>query len=271
MVKNLLDYFNEVKNIYEKTKSKKHLFFRGHSDGAKYCLQPTVFRDSIYNEKEVLLDFKQYAPTHNINYDFVDERDKVLADMQHYKLPTRLLDWTLAPLNALYFSCCHNNHENNTRDGEVIVLNPWSYWLSVVRDKNPEIHHIHIIARSLLSGGWDFEKINKYIKKRYEYSDLEEEDIKHPFAYIASYTNDRILHQRGCFTIHGKNDDAIENMPLMMEHITRIPIDGKSKKQILEELNCLYVNEYSIYPDFEGMQKMIKDTGSLFNVQYFNR
>jgi len=267
MINNLPEYITALNKEYNNTK--KHLFFRGHSNKKDYKLEPTIFRDSKYSEKDVVLDFKQYAPAHDIHYDFIHERDKVLADMQHYKLPTRLLDWTLAPLNALYFTCCHNHDGEDTKDGEIIILNPWKYWGDIVRDKSiEEIHDINILARALLSGGWKFKKIKKYIKKRYGYRNLIEEDIKYPFAYISSYTNDRILHQRGCFTIHGCNETKIENMSVMTKHITRITIKGESKKSILEELNRLYINEYSIYPDFEGMQKMVKDTGSLFNIKY---
>jgi len=267
MVKDIEQYLTEVKNAYSDFKPKKHLFFRGHSS-CWFRLCPSVFRNPFYNEKDIVLDFKQYAPFHNINYDFIDERDKVLADMQHYEIPTRLLDWTLAPLNALFFACLENKEKDGKeKDGQVIIFDPWKYWKEIVRDKEvPEIHNIHILSRALLSGGWDFGKIAKYISKKYDYESLKPEDIYNPFAYVASYTNNRILHQRGCFTIHGICKEPLETFQEAFSCIRRINIEAKYKASLLKELNYLYVNHYSIYPDFDGMQKMIKAKGSLFNI-----
>ena len=265
MITELKDYIVEIGKTFQHCKTSKHLFFRGHSD-KNYKLKPSIFRKVSYNEKDILLDFKQYAPAHKINYDYINDRDKLLADMRHFGLPTRLLDWTLAPLNALFFAC----RENSKKDAEVIVLNPWGYWSEVVREKRvAEIHQIYILSRALLSGEWKFDDIKEFIKKKYGYEQLIPEDIEYPFPFIASYTNDRILHQRGCFTIHGCNETDIESMKNIEKYIIKIKISGEHKGNILKELNYLYVNEYSIFPDFDGMKKMIKNTGGLFNVDYF--
>lgn len=266
MIENTEDYIKEVKAVFKQWSSKKHLFFRGHGDIDVTILLPSVFRDNLYNETAILNDFKQYAPAHSINYDFIAERDKVLADMQQYGIPTRLLDWTLAPLNALFFAC--SNEEE--KDGQVIVFNPWEYWKGIVRDSEkeiPEIHEIHILSRALLSGGWNFNNINDYITKKFNYKHLQPKDIEKPFAFIANYTNTRILHQRGCYSIHGSDKTTLDKVKEAKGCLYRIDIKSENKKQILVELNQMYINYYAIYPDFEGMKRMILRNKGLFNTE----
>lgn len=266
-VSSIQEYIDAVEEIYKINKEtfagKKHLFFRGHSD-KDYELLSTILRDSSLNEKEILNDFYHYSPRHISNsYHFEDDRLEILAQMQHNGIPTRLLDWTLAPLNALFFAVS----EKYCKDGEVIVFNPWKYNSNIVDyKKNPNIHNVYIHSRALLSSFDDFNYINDYIKAKYRYNDLEEHYLEKPFAIISNFINDRILHQRGAFTIHGKNKDELGSLEEFKEYSWRIVIDKCKKEEILETLNKLYVNYYSIYPDFEGMKKQMNFKKSLFNL-----
>lgn len=44
--------------------------------------------------------------------------------IQHYRLPTRLLDWTENPLVALYFAISSSRGADESRDGALWVLDP---------------------------------------------------------------------------------------------------------------------------------------------------
>ncbi len=106
-------------------------WFRGHSRIYNE-LTPGVFR----NDEELLIfpprdkdddyefmlmeEFRRYAPTVLRNIPRRNDFLSWLVLMQHYGMPTRLLDWTENPLIAAYFSVCENQYD----DGEFWAMFP---------------------------------------------------------------------------------------------------------------------------------------------------
>ncbi len=267
------EYIAIVFNIYKKNNkaAKKHFMFRGLSNSS-YKLEPSIFRhkNSLkqIKEKEVLLDFKQYAKEHNLNYDFIYECDMVLGDMQHHGIPTRLLDWTVSPLTALYFACQNSRSccSDSDHDAVVYMLDPWTYNSTIVNYQQPQIHEIHILARSLLAYGWDLCYIEKLLRMRFPDCCLTNENVEDHFAYVGTFTNKNKLHQRGCFTIAGTGSLIFDSSIIAKQHLEAIYIPKAAKPKILDELNMLYINDYSVYPNLEGISRMIANRGSLFNL-----
>lgn len=117
-IKNIKEFLEEIENL----ESNNNLFFRVHEDET-YLLEPGVYRKDnttkknlIEHEDVIYREVISKAPQ-----DFVGKNTlESLALMQHYGVPTRILDLTESALVALYFAC--SNSKNDDKNGEVIVF-----------------------------------------------------------------------------------------------------------------------------------------------------
>ena len=78
-------------------------FYRGHAD-KDWKLIPSILRTPDGPEKEHLL-FRDMVAHEPQSFSECRSALDYLVQMQHYGLPTRLLDVTMNPLVALYFAC----------------------------------------------------------------------------------------------------------------------------------------------------------------------
>ena len=297
-------YISCIKEIYEREKKndcKKHLFFRGQANES-WVLTPTVLRENKYNEKELVLDFYHYGPLHSFNYDLDNDRLSLLTDMQHYEVPTRLLDWSLSPLSSLYFAVESSRNKSTLKrlllelqsevepkcvkididikkdeiadkgtDAVVYVLNPWIFNKQILDNNcrnyrsHPKIQDAYLLARALLSTYKDFGYIKKFVYDKYGFR-ITKKDIQEPFALVSNFTNSRMQHQRGVFTIHGMNKIDLRNENYFTSNAYKIIIKAEVKQEIYEQLNWLYINEYTQYPDIKGIKEIVAQRKGFFNI-----
>lgn len=124
-VGSLAEYMQQITEITCEARNNptQVLFYRGHADNT-WKLEPTVYRIHPDGKSYRGVEFQLYqemlrrSPQAFQDCNTTFER---LVKMQHYGLPTRLLDLTQSPLVALYFACCEKN-KNDMSNGKVIIL-----------------------------------------------------------------------------------------------------------------------------------------------------
>ncbi len=169
--------------------------------------------------------------------------------MQHYEVPTRLLDWTDNPLMALFFAVYENK---SITDAAVWVSDPW--WLNAANRalKKKEIEG------QLLS---DWEEAGFYLP------DLEDAfagarvKMKFPAAIDPPHVDRRLAVQGSHFMIFGTKRDLAEMETLTAgkkARLAKIIISSRAIGTIEAELENLGINVATVFPDLIALGKYLK-------------
>lgn len=245
--------------LLERFKQYKGVFFRGQSE--KYStISPSISRDKGYYENEHLI-FEETIRLKKEEFEVYKWPIEKLAKMQHFGIPTRLVDVTIDPLVALFFAIQNVDDENA---GNVYVF--------IQNGHSLDSKHVRLLSLVSTLSDLSIEKIKKAYESNYiDYISEEEILVMIQNAAFIEYTeelkktNSRLFNQKGTFVIcgneicEGKISRTIRTIDKVIPNIViRIPYEYKNlvKKELDEKYG---INETMIYPELPSVANYIKE------------
>lgn len=247
-------------------------FYRGHSN-KHYKLEPSVFRKdengiSKWNVTEDIL-FREMIISHP--EEFISSKHTIenLIKMQHFSLPTRLLDITSNPLIALYFSCINSKRSEVESSGEVIIFKvkkeTIKYYDSDTASCLANLVKLSYKDKSLISFNKNTETFNEQIAVRKLVSFIKDEKphfenrvspktLKSIICIKGIQNNHRITSQSGAFFLFGQ-DVSFDEDNFTGIYVERVIV--KNKESILKELDLLNINESTVFPQTDSSARYI--------------
>lgn len=178
------------------------LWFRG-TGKTSYTLSPSIHRHATVSVPEEIIDLetKLMDRFNQRSVPFLskplDKKNdwEVLFFMQHYGIPTRLLDWSENPFMALYFALTSASYKivakkrEYEEDACIWVLDPVSWNRESLKDFS--------FDKGILSVEDHF--VNSF-RPRTPFGNIREK----PVSIFGTHNSPRIVSQRGVFTVFGK-------------------------------------------------------------------
>lgn len=247
------------------------LFFRGHAD-PNYILRPSIMRTPrlLQSESKIYNELIINCPG---DFEKCNTHLEKLVKMQHYGLPTRLLDITRNPLVALYFACVSNPESY----GELVLISPDNHEI-----KYPQSDTVSILASLPV---FPYEKQQEFarlatdpklsehdfnkkmsrllhevrLEKPAFSSEIKKDDIVSNYIVYALKNNDRIVKQDGAFILCGLPDGSKTLEEFRYRKNGKkvvVLIDGK--KKFLEQLETFSINHAALFPEIECVAEYLK-------------
>ena len=264
----------------------ERLFFRGQAD-ENWPVVPNIFRDDQLSleHKYVRFSLSRLPAEFSRSATAFDR----LAKLQHYSLPTRLLDVTHNPMVALYFACAKHEIEDINEDGKNVKKHSnGAVYIAYANPEFPESLNTQVISNiatldlSKMDMRELWNKLNENVNglppadTSEKISDHLQSLTKSHFV-MSDLSNERLIRQCGSFLVCGcinidlKSSDIASTVSkatqnLQTEFSYKIAIDVDEKEAILDELDFYNINEATLFPELEHQLKYVALTNKRFAV-----
>jgi len=161
--------------------------------------------------------------------------------MQHYGVPTRLLDWSESPLVGLYFAVT----EHPKAEGALWVLKPLELNRQTT-SKPEEVKYIPSFEDASLQNYSTLTVVSGNLTGVL------------PLAVIATRNNTRIQAQLGAFTISHSTKTSIETIGTK-KHVIKYRIPAAAKPTIMSDLQLLGFTKFQVFPELESIGDTIRE------------
>ena len=216
-----------------------HRWWRGHVR-RDWRLVPSVLRErGPRYEFNVAQRFHAKARTRYANCPPENDKAGWMFLMQHYGLPTRILDWSESLSVGLYFAV--NELEYDNEPGCLWGLDP------------SELNHAQNNTRGIF--GYADPRVTAVFSMGFR--EPNPRNVHPTFAIGAKEVDMRMLIQQSVFTIHG-NSTALEDLSNRESFLQRIEIPAKLKPSLRGVLNFLGIRESYLFPDLEHLANELK-------------
>lgn len=269
------DYIEEMAKLRSEGKG-YFQWYRGHAD-ISWELVPKVQRGFKGSNDEELFrkeryytnDFQSRASVLlSSSQPKMNEYASWLTLMQHYGIPTRLLDWSRSPLVALYFAVFDERYRE--ADACIWILTPGRLNAleklekpTELKGKKYENSFIYNMAHNTISTmiftafrRWDLSddieaRTPDDMKFNHRFEALKDKIA----ACYPTEADGRVYNQLAAFTVHNSLRKLTEECDVST--LSRITIPCHLKRKLLYELDVCGITESYVYPDLEHLAKEI--------------
>jgi hypothetical protein len=238
-------------------------------------------KELLKNEKRAVRDLISVHPNEFVSDETMFDK---LVRMQHFGLPTRLLDVSLNALVALYFATDPGPDAAKSSDGVVTAfaipperekyfdsdaVSCLANLANMTFEENNEIYQVRESLKGDISSAGNVTKFNKnaVIKRLHQFIRSEKPyflpiidpiDLFKPYYVHPKMSNRRILAQSGAFILFGINPPKKMYFPDTIDE-TQFIVPKSKKISIRQELENLGINESTLFPEIDKAAARIKN------------